>query len=105
MQKILVKKYILYFIAAPDTQILPVLTENRQQTTELRISMGKVSDKVERILEKVFTYIFIETILVTLIKDTNQIILFALTMEIKKSYTIILLYILVLTVNSLLLVL
>ncbi|CAG2236491.1 unnamed protein product [Mytilus edulis] len=39
--------------AAPDTQILPVLTENRQQTTELRISMGKVSDKVERILEKV----------------------------------------------------
>ncbi|XP_052092895.1 FK506-binding protein 15-like isoform X4 [Mytilus californianus] len=37
----------------PDTQILPVLTENRQQTTELRISMGKVSDKVDRILEKV----------------------------------------------------
>ncbi|CAC5419243.1 unnamed protein product [Mytilus coruscus] len=39
--------------AAPDTQILPVLTENRQQTTELRISMGKVSDKVDRIMEKV----------------------------------------------------
>ena len=36
-----------------DTQILPVLTENRQQTTELRINMGKVSDKVDRILEKV----------------------------------------------------
>lgn len=36
-----------------DTTILPVLTENRQQTTELRINMGKVSDKVDRILEKV----------------------------------------------------
>ena len=50
---VLTLKAIFYILAPSDTQILPVLTENRQQTTELRINMGKVSDKVDRILEKV----------------------------------------------------